>query len=316
MNIFPLLVSRRLSFRNKHFGKEKKKKKSVQYFRCTFFECSQSRQETWVSVLVFMGRRRKIKSPRQNVSSEKTTKTTRNNSRTHTVSVNPSTFQSLSTRNGRVHGVGSSNPARSTGGSIGGGDHAGHGHFPIFGSLKGDNTITMTLRHTIHKSPSQQPPGAPTFLMSSPPDKVSSMCPIFVAHVLQPVASCCSAAAGFIGRREAARLTCHPKLKCLLHCTADRPTDRPSAQATYFTILNCVTLAALAQTRAIAIHVDAVGVDVCGLLERWDEGREGASDKACALPCGFSVSFFFLTCLLGLTCFALPHAIFGFHSSN
>lgn len=180
-----------------------------------------------VSVLVLWVGGDKIKSPRQNVSSEKTTKTTRNNNRTHTVSVNPSTFQSLSTRNGRVHGVGSSNPARSTGGRIGGGDHAGHGHFPICGSLKGDNTITMTLRHTINKSPSEQPPGVPTFLMSSPPDKVSSMCPIFVAHVLQPATSCCYAAAGFIGRREAARLTCHPNRKCPLHCTAGRPTDRP-----------------------------------------------------------------------------------------
>lgn len=85
-------------------------------------------------------------------------------------------------------------------------------------------------------------------------------------------------------------------------------------------MLNCVTLATLAhtQTRAIAIHVEAVGVDVCGLLERWDEEREREreNDKARALPCGFSVSFFFLTCLFELTWFTLPHAIFGFHSSN
>lgn len=58
--------------------------------------------------------------------------------------------------------------------------------------------------------PPKQPPNAPTFLMSSPPDKVSSMCPIFVAPVLQPAASCCYAATAFIGGRKAARLTCHP----------------------------------------------------------------------------------------------------------
>lgn len=54
------------------------------------------------------------------------------------------TCQSFSPRDGRVHGVGSSNPARSDGGQIGGGDDAGHGHLPIRGPVKGDTTTLLT----------------------------------------------------------------------------------------------------------------------------------------------------------------------------
>lgn len=230
MNIFPLLVSRSLSFRNKHFVK---KKKSLFNISDANFSNAYRVDRKLGLRLGFMGRRRKIKSPRQNVSSEKTTKTTHNSNHTHTVSVNPSTFQSLSTRNGRVHGVGSSNPARSTGGRIGGGDHAGHGHFPICGSLKGDNTITMTLRHTIHKSSAKQPPNAPTFLMSSPPDKVSSMCPICVGPVLQPAASCCYAATAFIVPAQSRAIDMSSHLKSPLHCTTGRPIDLRSGDLLY-----------------------------------------------------------------------------------
>lgn len=173
-----------------------------------------------------MGRRRKIKSPRQNVSSEKTTKTTRNSNHTHTVSVNPSTFQSLSTRNGRVHGDGGSNPARSTGGRIGGGDHAGHGHFPICGSLKGDNTITMTLRHTIHKSSAQaaakRADVSHVFAARQGFINVSNICgPCFTTRCL--LLLCCDG----LYRRAQSRaidMSSHLKRPFALH---DRPTGRP-----------------------------------------------------------------------------------------
>lgn len=229
-----------------------------------------------------MGRRRKIKSPRQNVSSEKTTKTTRNSNHTHTVSVNPSTFQSLSTRNGRVHGDGGSNPARSTGGRIGGGDHAGHGHLPICGSLKGDNTITMTLRHTIHKSSAQaaakRDDVSHVFAARQGFINVSNICgPCFTTRCL--LLLCCD---GLYRRAQSRAIDMSSHLKRPLHCTTGRPADRStSARATCFTMLNCVTLATLAhtQTRAIAIHVEAVGVDVCGLLERWDEERERERER-------------------------------------
>lgn len=97
-----------------------------------------------VPVLVLLAggekKQKKKKLHQQNVSRKKTRKQPR------TLSVDLLTLQSLSTRNGRVHGVGRSDPPRSTGGSVGGGDHAGHGHLPVRGSLKGDNTITMTLQ--------------------------------------------------------------------------------------------------------------------------------------------------------------------------
>ena len=56
------------------------------------------------------------------------------------------TCQSLSHRDGRVHSVSSSDPARSDGGQIRGGNNAGHGHLPICGFVEGDNTTLLNLQ--------------------------------------------------------------------------------------------------------------------------------------------------------------------------
>lgn len=76
------------------------------------------------------------------------------------------------------------------------------------------------------------------------------MCPIFVASALQPAASCCYAATGFIGQRQAARLTYYITANVL--CIAP-PSDWPnSAPATCFTILNCLTLVALPHAQTLS----------------------------------------------------------------
>lgn len=116
-----------LSFGNKHC-------KNVE-----IFPTLQNRQETY-SLAWFEGGKTAKMSYQENAFLELLTKT---NEVSDHIS-KPFTFQSLSSRNGRIYGVSSSNPARSDGRTVGGGDNAGHGHFPICGSLKGDDTITLT----------------------------------------------------------------------------------------------------------------------------------------------------------------------------
>lgn len=139
----------------------------------------------------------------------------------------------MSTRNGRVHGVGSSNPARSTGGRIGGGDHAGHGHFPICGSLKGDNTITMTLRHTIHKSSAQaaakRADVSHVFAARQGFINVSNICgPCFTTRCL--LLLCCD---GLYRRAQSRAIDMSSHLKRPLHCMTGRPIDLRSGDLLY-----------------------------------------------------------------------------------
>lgn len=280
------------------------REKPVKYFRCTFFKCLQSWQ-TWSLSLFYWPEEKNKIAPTECVQGEDGKYNTQNTTRS--VSVNPSTFSII------VHKEWASPRCQQLEScEVNWREH--RGRRPCWPWTLSHMWLSLRWQHN-HNDPAahntqvihQTATNTPTFLISLAPDKVSSMCPIFVAPVLQPAASCCYAATGFIGPRQAARLTYYITQNVL--CIAP-PSDRPtSAQTTCFTILNCLTLVTLphTQTRTIGIHVDGV---------RIDEGREREKDKARALSCGFSVSFFFLTCLFELTCLTLPHSIFGVHPNN